>query len=82
MGVPKQVAQYASGRLIRRLVRSTPWLGAAVAIATIGTAMRRKGAFGGVIDTALDATPGLGAVKNVFEAIRGRDFIRDKTIAR
>jgi len=44
--------------------------------------MRRKGAFGGVIDTALDATPGLGAVKNVFEAIRGRDFIRDKTIAR
>jgi hypothetical protein len=36
---------------------------------------------GGALDTALDATPGVGAVKNVFEAIRGRDFIKDKSVA-
>jgi len=58
-----------------------PWIGAVVAIAAVGSAMRRKGFLGGALDTALDATPGVGAVKNVFEAIRGRDFIKDKSVA-
>jgi hypothetical protein len=59
-----------------------PWLGAVVAIAALGTAIRRKGLFGGALDTALDVTPGVGAVKNAFEAIRGRDFIKDKPVVR
>jgi hypothetical protein len=50
-------------------------------LAAVGTAVRRKGLFRGALDTALDATPGVGAVKNAFEAIRGRDFIRDKPVA-
>jgi hypothetical protein len=79
MEVARQIGQYGRGRLMRRLARSMPWIGAAVAILTVGTAVRRKGVFGGSIDTALDAMPGVGAVKNAFEAIRGRDFIRDKT---
>jgi hypothetical protein len=57
-----------------------PWIGAIVAIAAIGTAVRRKGLFGGVLDTGLDALPGVGAAKNAVEAIRGRDFIKDKTV--
>ena len=81
MTVAKQVTQYARGRLLRRLTRSMPWIGAVVAVAAVGTAMRRKGVFGGALDTALDATPGVGALKNAFEAIRGRDFLRDKTVA-
>jgi len=59
-----------------------PWIGAVVAIVAIGTAMRRKGLFGGALDTALDVTPGVGAVKNAIEAIRGRDFIKDKRVVR
>ena len=82
MGVTKQVGQYARGRMMRRLARSAPWIGAAVAIATVGAAVRRKGLLGGTFDTALDAMPGVGAVKNALEAMRGRDFIRDKTVAR
>jgi hypothetical protein len=35
-----------------------------------------------VLDTAFDVTPGVGAMKNAFEAIRGRDFIKDKRVAR
>jgi hypothetical protein len=81
MTIARQVSQYARGRLMRRLSRSMPWIGAVVAIAAVGSAMRRKGFFGGALDTALDATPGVGAVKNVFEAIRGRDFIKDKSVA-
>ena len=80
MAIASQVGQYAQGRVVRRLVRSVPWLGAVVAIAAIGTAIQRKGLFGGALDTALDATPGVGFLKNAFEAIRGRDFIKDKRV--
>jgi hypothetical protein len=80
MGVTRQLGQYARGRLIRRFARSMPWIGAVVAIVSIGTAVRRKGVVGGSIDTALDATPGVGALKNAFEAMRGRDFIKDKIV--
>ena len=78
MAVTKQVSQYVRGRLIRRVSRSIPWIGGAIALLTVGASIRRKGAFGGVVDTALDAMPGVGAVKNAFEAVRGRDFIKDK----
>lgn len=81
MTLTSQLSQYARGRLMRRLTRSMPWIGAVVAIAAVGTAIRRKGFVGGALDTALDATPGVGAVKNAFEAMRGRDFIRDKGVA-
>ena len=80
MGVTKQASQYVRGRLIRRLTRSVPWIGAAVAVLTVGAAIRRKGAVGGVVDTALDAMPGVGAVKNAIEAVRGRDFIKDMNV--
>ena len=50
--------------------------------AAVGAAIRRKGLIGGTLDTALDVMPGVGAVKNAFEAIRGRDFIKDKRVVR
>jgi hypothetical protein len=78
MAVARQISQYARGRIIRRLARSMPWIGAVVAVAAIGTSVRRKGLFGGVVDTALDAVPGVGALKNAAEALRGRDFIKDR----
>jgi hypothetical protein len=81
MALAKQISQYARGRLTRRLSRSMPWIGAFVAISAVGSAIRRKGLFGGALDTALDVTPVVGAVKNAIEAIRGRDFIKDKNIA-
>jgi hypothetical protein len=81
MAITRQVAQYARGRVVRRLARTVPWVGAVVAVAAIGAAIRRKGLVGGALDTALDATPGVGFVKNAFEAIRGRDFIKDKKVA-
>ena len=46
MAVTKQLSQYARGRLIRRVSRSMPWIGAVVAIATIGAGL--AGLFGGL----------------------------------
>ena len=65
--------------MARRLLRAAPWLGGVIALATLGAAIRRKGAFGGTLDTALDFIPFVGGVKNAAEVARGRDFIRDRT---
>ena len=74
----EQVVQYAQRRVTRRLSRSLPWIGAALALVTLGATIRRKGLFRGTLDTALDFTPIVGGVKNLAEAVRGRDFIRDR----
>ena len=78
MTVARQFRQYARLKMTRRLLRAMPWLGAVAAIATLGAAIRRKGWIGGALDTALDSIPYVGGVKNVVEARRRRDVIRDK----
>jgi hypothetical protein len=78
MSMSRQFQQYATRKATRKLTRSVPWLGAFVALLTVGVAIRRKGLFGGALDTALDFTPVVGTLKNMAEVGRGRDFIRDK----
>jgi hypothetical protein len=78
MAVLTQLRQYAGRRLTRRLYRAMPLIGSLVAIATLGSAIRRKGWLGGAADTALDFVPFVGGAKNLAEAVRGRDFIGDK----
>lgn len=78
MGIGRQITQYGSARLARRLGRAVPVLGAVIALVALRRAIRNKGLFRGVADTALDATPGVGAVKNVYEVMRG-DLIPDRT---
>jgi len=62
----------------RRLSRSLPFIGAAIAVITVASAMRRKGVISGAIDSMLDAVPFVGAAKNVVEVARGRDFFPDR----
>ena len=78
MGMGTQLRQYGQRRMTRRLYRSVPWIGGLVALATLGSAIRRKGMFGGALDTALDFIPFVGGAKNVAEVGRGRDFIPDR----
>jgi hypothetical protein len=80
MGLATQVRQYGSRRLTRRVVRALPWVGGLMALATVAGAVRRKGWLGGIADTTLDFVPFVGGVKNAAEAVRGRDFIRDRRI--
>jgi hypothetical protein len=61
-------------------MRTVPFIGALVALATLGRAIRRKGFFRGSVDTALDFTPVVGGIKNAAEIARGRDLIRDKPV--
>lgn len=78
MSVSKQAIQYARRRAARKLLRAVPFLGAVVALATLGAAIRRKGLVGGSVDTALDFIPVVGGIKNTAELVRGRDLIREK----
>ena len=72
--------RYGERRLKRRIGRSLPWVGGLIALATIGGAIRRKGLFRGTLDSALNAVPFVGGVKNAAEIYRGRDFLRDKPV--
>ena len=78
MGMGKQLREFATRRATIKLTRAIPWLGAVIALATLGGAIRRKGLVGGTLDTALDFTPVVGSLKNLAEVGRGRDFIRDR----
>jgi hypothetical protein len=80
MAMTTQIRQYAGRKLTRRLLRSMPWIGSLVALATLGRAVRRKGFVGGTLDTALDFVPFVGGAKNLAEVGRGRDFFPDKPI--
>lgn len=62
----------------RRLSRSLPWIGTAVALGTIAATVRRKGLIGGTFDTGLNAVPLVGAAKNIVEVVRGKDFFPDR----
>ena len=82
MAASHRLTRWAGARLSRRVSRSIPILGAAIAAATVVATMRRKGVLGGAIDTGLNAMPGIGAAKNAIELIRGRDFFPDRTAKR
>jgi hypothetical protein len=66
-------------RASRRLSRSIPWIGSAIALATIAATIRRKGVVRGSLDSGLNALPFIGALKAGVEVIRGRDLFRDKS---
>ena len=78
MRIPRQIGRYAEIRLTRRLTRTLPWVGGAIALLTIGHAIRRKGLLGGTLHTTLDFIPLVGGVKTLAEMARGRDFFPDK----
>jgi hypothetical protein len=78
MAMSQQLRRYAGRKVTRRLVRTVPWIGGIIALAALGSAIRRKGFLGGSLDTALDMIPFVGGAKTLAEIGRGRDFIRDK----
>ena len=79
MSIGNTLARYGGVRLSKRLRRSVPIIGTAIAVATVVATIRRKGLISGSLDTGLNATPVVGAVKNAIEVLRGRDFFPDRS---
>jgi hypothetical protein len=78
MANTRPITNYASRKLARRLTRSIPYIGAIIALATLASAIRKKGFVRGAIHSGLDAIPFVGGAKNIAEVARGRDFFPDK----
>ena len=78
MTIAHRIASWGGARLSRRVSRSLPWIGAGIAAVTVASTMRRKGVISGALDTGLNATPFVGAAKNLIEVFRGRDFFPDR----
>jgi hypothetical protein len=72
------LVRWGGARLSRRLSKSLPIIGGAIAVATVIGTMRRKGVISGAFDTAFNAIPFIGAAKNAVEVVRGRDFFPDR----
>jgi hypothetical protein len=75
----RTIVSWGGARAARRLSKSLPWVGGAIALLTIAGSIRRKGLIGGTVDTGLDAIPFVGALKAAVEVARGRDFIPDRS---
>jgi hypothetical protein len=65
-------------RVGRRAGRAVPLVGVAVSAVLIRQTVRRKGLLGGLLDTALNALPLVGALKSGVETVRNRDLIPDR----
>ena len=80
MATTDRLLRYGGARLSRRLSRSLPYVGTAIALVTVAATMKRKGFFRGAMDTGLNAIPFVGAAKNTVELVRGRDFFPDREV--
>jgi hypothetical protein len=77
MKVSRVVGRWAGMRVVRRLSKSVPFVGALAAVAFAGHAVRRKGLMGGMVSSGLDAIPFVGTLKNGIELFTG-DLIPDR----
>ena len=75
----KRKAVSAGGwQIAKRVAKSVPYLGTAMAIGLVGHSIKRKGLVNGIVNSSLDAIPLVGTLKNATELFTG-DFISDKT---
>jgi hypothetical protein len=78
MTIQQQMLRYGQRRMNRRLGRALPWIGTAIAVATLASTIRRKGFRRGLADSVLNAMPFVGGMKLFAEMARGRDFLADR----
>lgn len=73
-------AAHAGGWIAaKRLAKSIPYVGTAMAIGLVGYDIKRKGVVYGVLNAGIDAIPFVGTAKNAVEFFTG-DFLPDKQI--
>jgi hypothetical protein len=61
----------------KRVAKTIPFGGTAVAIVLVGSDIKNKGVVNGIVNSGIDAIPFVGLAKNAVEFFRG-DFIPDK----
>jgi hypothetical protein len=80
-GIMRRIIRAGGYRIAMRAAKSVPLVGTAVAVGLIGYEIKKKGIARGLVNTALDATPVVGLIKNTIEMFTG-DWLPDKKTAR
>ena len=78
MAIHQIARRYAQRRMLGRASRSLPFIGIVFVAMAVASAVRAKGLLNGALDSVFNAMPGVGAVKNAAEVVRGRDFFPDR----
>lgn len=77
-GEIKRKLVHAGGwQVAKRVAKTIPFGGSVVAVALVGSDIRKKGVVRGIVNSGIDAIPIVGLAKNAVELVRG-DFIPDK----
>lgn len=75
--VKRKVLHAGGWQVAKRLAKTIPFGGTAVAVLLVGSDIKRKGLVKGVVNSGIDAIPFVGLAKSAFELVAG-DFIPDK----
>ena len=74
----KRKVLHAGGwQVAKRVAKTIPFGGTVVAVALVGSDIKKKGVVNGILNSSIDAIPFVGLAKNAVELVRG-DFIPDK----
>lgn len=73
----RKVVHAGGWTVAKRVAKSIPYVGTAMAIGLVGYDIKRKGVVKGVLNAGIDAIPFVGAAKNVVEFFTG-DLLPDK----
>lgn len=75
--IKRKILHAGGWQVAKRAAKMLPFGGTAVALVLVGSDIKRKGLFGGIVNSGIDAIPVVGLAKNAVELVRG-DFIADK----
>lgn len=75
--IKRKIVHAGGWQVAKRVAKTIPFGGTAVAVALVGSDIRKKGIVKGLLNSGIDAIPVIGLAKNAVELVRG-DFIPDK----
>ncbi len=75
----RKIVHAGGWTVAKRVAKSIPYVGTAMAIGLVGYDIKRKGVVKGVLNAGLDAIPFVGLGKNVVEFFTG-DLLPDKDL--
>ena len=77
--IKRKLLRAGGWQIAKRVAKSVPFGGTAVAVVLVGSDIRNKGVLKGIVNSGIDAIPFVGLAKNAVELFAG-DFIADKKV--
>lgn len=79
LNLKRKLVHAGGWQIAKRVAKSVPYVGTAMAIGLVGYDIKNKGVVKGILNAGLDAIPFVGAGKNIVEFFTG-DLFPDKNV--